>query len=212
LHPYLKVEYKNIMGKLSSFLISESLNNRQIIALHKFNQFFKHEVTNEISKALYSQWNKAIKTLPKISKSKAEEISFTNPKAVSEYEVSDNPVKLMAASELGRTAETNTSIKIPMILSGAEQHIAIKALFDITQDVFSKTIDQWSDAFMFERNGKMKTEFKVRRDARSVRLSLVTDNGGVDHETIVYFVTVEHGKIDSKTRSYNLVYLGLPNT
>lgn len=197
------------MSKLSAFILTERLNDKQVIALHRFNELFKAQVTVDITDVLVATWTKAIKQLPKVKASTAEDAKLQNPKVLTDVTVVEKPLKLLAASELGRSTEVSPAVKVPLLLSRAERTVVTNKLFDIAQETFNKTLRDWSEAFMFERSGRLATEFKVRRDSRAVRLSLVTSTDNVEHETIVYYVTVEHGKATSKARSYDLVYLNV---
>jgi hypothetical protein len=199
------------MSKLSAFLLTEQLSDKQVIALHRFNELFKAQITVDVTDALVASWTKAIKQLPKVKPAAAEEAILQNPKVLTDVTVVEKPVKLLAASELGRSTEVSPAVKLPLLLSRAERTVVINKLFDIAQDVFNKIIHDWSEAFMFERSGRLATEFRVRRDARSVRLSLVTSSNSVEHETVVYYVAVEHGKATSKARTFDLVYMGVPS-
>ena len=145
------------MSKLSAFLLTERLSDKQVIALHRFNELFKAQITVDVTDALVASWTKAIKQLPRVKPAAAEEAILQNPKVLTDVTVVERPVKLLAASELGRSTEVSPAVKLPLLLSRAERTIAINKLFDIAQDVFNKIIHDWSEAFMFERSGRLAT-------------------------------------------------------
>jgi hypothetical protein len=197
------------MPKFSSFILAESLTDKHVTALHRFNELFKAHVSADLVKQLLITWKQQCSKAPKVPKAKAEEALLSNPKVQTKVELTTNMVKLAATTEQGKNREVHTSVKLPLLLPSTEREVCISDLLDGAQQTFASLLDEWTDAFNIEHQGKLSSEFRVRRSKHNVRLSLITDNNGVEHETVIYYVAVEHGKPSNKARSYDLVFLSL---
>lgn len=199
------------MANFSSHLISEALKSKHVLTLHRFNELFKDQVTVDVRAALVKRWRAGIKALGLVvPEQAAKEERIRSEKAVIEITLSDRPLKLAASTELGRMAEVAPSVKVPYLHSKEERNLVRKRLFDEAEAAFKSVIKTWREAFQHEKaNGQLGTDFKIRRDERSVRLLLSSKDGDVEHETPIFYVSIEHGKLGSKLRSYDLIYLGV---
>lgn len=201
------------MGKLTSYLLAESLRTRHVLSLHKFNELFKDQVTLDIRASLVKKWAAELTKLDiKVPAQAKREARLTNEKAVTDITLVARPMKLAGSSELGRSLEVSPAVKVPYLLSQEERNLVKKRLFDAGEATFKKIIKSWKEAFMRERqDGSLKTDFIIRRDERSVRLLLSSKVEGVEHETPLFYIAIEHGKLNSKVRAHDLVYLGVIN-
>lgn len=199
------------MSSLSTFIVAEGLKTRSVLALHRFDTLFKHQVTKDIQQELYAAWHATAKALKiKVDKQAAEDAVFKNPKATVAVVVSNSPVKLFSSAENGRVKHVSPSVKLPLILSTADAGIAREAFLSDAAKQFELAIHGWSEVFMHElKNGQVKTDFCVKRDHRSVRLCLTATDKNVEHETVLYHVTIEHGKLGSKVRDYDTIFLSI---
>lgn len=200
------------MSKLSTFILDENLKARHVLSLHRFNELFKDQVTLDIRAELVKRWEVELKKLGiKVSAQVKREARIANEKVVTDITLIPRPIKLVGSSELGRSLEVSPSVKIPYLLTQEERDITKKCLFDTSELVFKRMIKTWKEAFMRERaDGTLKTDFIIRRDgSRSLRLLLSSKIEGVEHETPLFYISIEHGKLSSKVRSYDLVYLGV---
>lgn len=198
-------------NKLSSFILSETLKNKHVLSLHKFKELFKDQVTLDVRSNLLKRWDTVISKLEvKVPPAVKREARLKYEKAVTEVTLFSRPTKLYSASELGRTTEVSPAVKVPHLLSKEERNLIVKQLFAAGEETFKHVIDTWKEAFQRERaDGTWVTDFKVRKDERSVRLLLSSKSEGVEHETPLFYVSIEHGKAGSKTRAYDMIYLGV---
>lgn len=201
----------NISNKLSSFILSENLKTRHVLSLHRFKDLFRDQVTLDVRADLSKRWGSVItKSEAKVSQAVKREARLKYEKAVTEVTLFSRPTKLYTSSELGRVSEVSPAVKVPHLLSREERNLIIKQLFDVSAEAFKHVIDTWKEAFMRERfDGSWVTDFKIRRDERSVRLLLSSKAENIEHETPIFYVSIEHGKAGSKTRAYDMVYLGV---
>lgn len=198
-------------NKLSSFILSENLKAKHVLSLHRFKELFKDQVTLDLRSNLFKLWDSIVTKLDvKVPPATKREARLKYEKAVTEVTLLSRPTKLYSSTELGRTSEVSPAVKIPHLLSREERNLIIKRLFDESESAFKHTVATWKEAFMRERfDGTWVTDFVIRRDERSIRLLLSSKNNGVEHETPLFYVSIEHGKAGSKTRAYDMVYLGV---
>ena len=198
-------------NKLSSFILSENLKNKHVLALHKFKSLFKDQVTLDVRADLSKRWDSVIAKLDaKVPAKEKREARLKYEKAVTDVTLFTRPTKLYSSSELGRVTEVSPAVKVPHLLSKEERNLISKQLFDAGEEAFKAAISMWRDVFQRERfDGTWVTDFIIRRDERSVRLLLSSKHTGVEHETPLFYVSIEHGKAGSKTRAYDMVYFGV---
>lgn len=196
---------------LSDFIIAEGLKTRSVLSLHRFDTLFKHQVTKDLQQTLHDRWKAEVKRLKlKPNKEAVEDASFKNPKATVAIECSDRPVKLFSSTEHGLAKHVSPSVKLPLLLPPHDLAIARESLLDAASECFKAALSGWSEVFMHElASGRAVTDFKVKRDSRTVRLCLVSLERGVEHETVLYHVAIEHGKIGSKVRDHDTIYLSV---
>ena len=201
----------NTSNKLSSFILIENLKAKHVLSLHRFKDLFKDQVTLDIRSDLFKRWDSVVTQLGiKVPSTTKREARLKYEKAVTEITLLSRPSKLYSSTELGRTSEVSPAIKIPHLLSKEERNLIVKQLFDASEEAFKHVIATWKEAFMRERfDGTWVTDFVIRRDERSIRLLLSSKHDGVEHETPLFYVSIEHGKAGSKTRAYDMVYLGV---
>jgi hypothetical protein len=199
------------VSSLTSFIIAEGLKTRSVLALHRFDTLFKHQVTKDLQRDLYAAWKaKARKLKLKVDSGAAEDATFKNPKALTEITVSDRPVKLHASAETGRVRLVSPSVKLPLLLSDADLALAREAFLDTAVEQLNAAISTWSEVFTHElKSGQAVTDFHVKRDGRSARLCLTSTDKGVEHETVLYHISIEHGKIGSKVRDHDTIFLSV---
>lgn len=197
------------MSGLATFIITEGLKARSVLALHRFDNV-KHHVTKDLQRELLRAWKQATRSLKlSVDKAQAEDAVFKNPKALTDIAVSDVSTKLYTTAETGRVKQVSPTVKLPLLLSDADRAVAREKLFDAAADTFKTVIDTWSEVFIHEKSGQARTDFCVKRDARSVRLCLTALEKGVEHETLLYHITIEHGKIGSKVRDHDTIFLSV---
>ena len=197
------------MSGLVNFIITEGLKVRSVLALHRFDNV-KHHVTKDLERHLFTAWKAAARSLKlHVDKEQAEDASFKNPKALTAIEVTDKPTKLYTTAETGRVKQVSPAVKLPLLLSDADRQVAREKLFDAAAETFKLVLDTWSEVFIHEKAGQAHTDFCVKRDARSVRLCLTALEKGVEHETLLYHITLEHGKVGSKVRDHDTIFLSV---
>lgn len=199
------------MSSLASFIIAEGLKTRSVLALHRFDTVFKHQVTKDLQRDLYAAWKAAARTLKvKVDPRAAEDAVFKNPKALTTISVSDRPVKLHASAETGRVRQVSPSVKLPLLLSDADLALAREAFLDAAVEQLNAVTVTWSEVFTHElKSGQASTDFQVKRDSRSARLCLTSTDKGIEHEIVLYHISIEHGKIGSKVRDHDTIFLSV---
>jgi hypothetical protein len=192
-----------------SFL-AEQISAKQAVALQRFAQH-KHKATMLVSSMLVAAWSKRLPKLPDVKPQLKDQLLAVNPKASVSIELIEQAIRLQHQSEYNRGLEVSPAVKVPLALSPPERLYVLNVLLDTAQEVLERLVVKLPAVFSTSRSdGTFKPDFKVRRDSKSVRLSLITKVGNVEHETAVFYVAVEHGKLNSKARSFDLVYLGVP--
>lgn len=199
------------MSSLASFIITESLKTRSVLALHRFDTLFKPQVTKDLQRDLYTAWKATARTLKlKVDPRAAEDASFKNPKALTAITVNDRPVKLHSSTETGRVRLVSPSVKLPLLLSDADLALARAAFLAAAVEQLQAAIAAWSEVFTHElKSGQAVTDFQVKHDSRSARLCLTSMNKGVEHEIVLYHISIEHGKIGSKVRDHDTIFLSV---
>lgn len=199
------------MSNLASFILSEGLKTRSVLALHRFDTLFKHQVTKDLQQQLYAAWKATARGLKlRVDQQAAEDATFKNPKALTEIIVTAAPTKLHSSTETGRVKQVSPAVKLPLLLSDADRAIAQDAFFDAAAEQLKKVIATFSEVFTHElKSGQAATDFKVARSQHAVRLCLSAAEKGVEHETVLYHVAIEHGKINSKVRDHDTIFLSI---
>lgn len=199
------------MSSLASFIVAEGLKTRSVLALHRFDTLFKHQVTKDLQQNLYAAWRTTARNLKlKVDPRAAEDATFKNPKALVSIAVNDRPVKLHASAENGRVRLVSPSVKLPLLLSDSDLALAREAFLSAAAAELQAALTSWSEVFIHElKSGQATTDFQVKRDSRSVRLCLTFTNKGVEHETSLYHISIEHGKIGSKVRDHDTIFLSI---
>lgn len=199
------------MSNLASFILSESLKTRSVLALHRFDTLFKHQVTKDLQQQLYAAWRSTARSLKlKVDQQTAEDATFKNPKALTGIIVTASATKLHSSSETGHVKLVSPVVKLPLLLSDSDRAIAQDAFLEAAAEQFKNVIATFSEVFTHElKSGQAASDFKVSRSKRSVRLYLSAEEKGVEHETVLYHVSVEHGKINSKVRDHDIIYLSI---
>lgn len=199
------------MSSLASFIIAEGLKTRSVLALHRFDTLFKHQVTKDLQQNIYAAWKAKARSLKlKVDPRAAEDATFKNPKALIAITVSDRPVKLHASAETGRVRQVSPTVKLPLLLSEPDLALAREAFLDVAVEQLNDVISTWSEVFTHElKSGQAATDFQVKRDSRSARLCLTSTDKGVEHETVLYHISIEHGKIGSKVRDHDTIFLSV---
>ena len=198
------------MGSLTSFIITEGLKTRSVLALHRFDVMFKQQVTKDLQELLFATWKAAARsTKLHVDAELAQDATFKNPKALTKVLVDDKPTKLLSSEEAGKVKLVAPTVKLPLLLGEVNLALARTAFFDAAVEVFEKLISTWSEAFVHEVNGQAASDFKIKRDHRSIRFCLSHTEKNVEHEIVLYHVTVEHGKQGSKVRDHDTIYLSI---
>lgn len=201
------------MSGLADFIVTESLKTRSVIALHRFDTTFKHQVTKDLAARLFSAWKVTARSLKlKVNPEQAQDATFKNPKATVDIKVNDQPTKLHSSAETGRVRLVSPSVKLPLLLTDADRGIARDAFLDAAVEQFQAIIAHWGEVFTHvTMSGETKTDFVVKRDPRSARLCLIAKSKDkqIEHETTLYHVAIEHGRIGSKVRDHDTLYLSI---
>lgn len=146
----------------------------------------------------------------KVDPQAAEDARFKNPKALTEVTVTVAPVKLHSSTEHGLVKQVSPTVKLPLLLSDADRSIAQDAFLEAAAEQLKKVISTFSEVFVHElKSGQATTDFKVTKSNNSVRLCLSALEKGVEHETVLYHVAIEHGKINSKVRDHDTIFLSI---
>lgn len=199
------------MSSLATFIVAEGLKTRSVLALHRFDTLFKHQVTKDLQQSLHAAWKATARSLKvKVDPQAAEDATFKNPKALTAIIVSDQPTKLHSSADTGRVKQVAPVVKLPLLLSDADRALAQAAFFDAAVEQLKLVIATFTEVFTHElSSGKASTDFTVKRSQHSVRLCLSALDKGVEHETVLYHVAIEHGKIGSKVRDHDTIFLSV---
>lgn len=192
----------------SAYVLEEGLKNKQVLTLHRFNEFYRDQVMLDLHERLIKAWATEVKSAKAhLSKAEAEEALLYNPAALTQTVLNRGPVK----SHYG-ARRVSPSVSIPLALPQERRNLLEKKLFDAAEACFSQLIEHWVEAFSYERpSGTLGSDFKIKRDDRTVRLVIsTTGSKPVTHEALICYVTVERGKPNTKSKAYDLVCLCAP--
>jgi hypothetical protein len=192
----------------SSFVLEEGLKNKQVLTLHRFNELYRDQVMLDLHDRLDKAWATEVKSAKAhLSKAEAEEALLQNPAALTSTMLNHGPVK----SHYGNK-HVSPSVSIPLTLPQERRNLLEKNLLDAAEECFTQLIAHWAEAFSFEKtSGKLGSDFKIKRDERTVRLVLAgSGSTTVTHEAVICYVTVERGKPNTKRKAYDLVALCAP--
>jgi NDP-sugar pyrophosphorylase family protein len=189
-------------------MVLEELKHRHITALHKFNELYKTHVTLDLKARLAHEWQKLDVKKLRASQQVRDEITLIKPKSIIDLTVKTSPFKLRSATELGRTTEVSPALLIPGRFSAEQKQLSISDALDSSVIAFKALIKAWPEVFSHETSGgQLSTDFVIKRTKDTVRFCLSSKSDGVDKETVLYQVSIEHGRAGSKVKDYTAVYL-----
>ena len=199
------------MMSFSTFIIKEGLKTKSVMTLHKYDTVFKSQIISYLGTHLYKAWKIASKSLKvKLHSDIAQDVRMKNSNAQIDIEVITLPIKLRATSDAGHSKTVSPSIKLPIYLSEYDRLLARQTFYDVTAEVFQQLIHDWSEIFIrISAAGNSVSDFKVKRDSRSVSLSLTFSENGIEHVINLFHVNIEQGKLNSKVRDYDILYLSI---
>jgi hypothetical protein len=195
----------------STFIITEKLKTRSLVALHGYDERYKHDIIKDLSQRLLDAWKDVIRIhKPKASKEAIEDAVFRSTRACTSVEIIAKPVKLYAAVEHGRTQLVSPSVNIPLILAEHDRQLIRRAILVASAEVFTELKTHWHAIFMHETPaGRLVSDFSITQDNHAVMLHLSYKEDDVIHRVSLFHVTIENGKPGSKVRDHDIAYLSI---
>jgi len=195
---------------LKSFIVNEGLKTRSAVALYRYDTLFKAEITDDLVERLFSAWKKlAKKHANLLSASEQEDLKFKSEKALVTVEASKAPKKLMSTDQYGHHKKVAPTLLIPVSASTSSKELIRSQGLAAAKEVFEELIERWSEVFMYELGGKLKSDFKVEVRQSAVMLKLEHADGALQRSSSLFHVAIEHGKIGSKVRDHDTLYLSV---
>lgn len=201
------------MGRLTSFILNEGLKSRHVLALHNFNELFKHDVIVDIKAELVARWTATVKRLGlKVPKDVVQDAVLRGvEKPMTKPIVGSAVHKLIVNGEHHKPREVSPTVKIPLLMAVEQRELLLVALLEDAQAAFQNLLTAYPAAFLRpSKTNELRSDFKIERSKITVRLCIASKDGHVEHSNCLLYVSIEHGKPNSKTRPFDVVYLGVP--
>lgn len=197
------------MGLLSQFILQEALQVSHADRYLSYVERFHLEVFLDLKKELEKQWLPICSKLNnrfKIHEQDRQEQTLQNPKACLEIELVSKTEKL-TSSRSHTPLEISPSVKIPLFFKKEERELVLEELIDAAHITFLNTTDKWKSIFNYEKKGQLVPWFNILLEKDEIRLQLALSHGSSHSYRTLYSVRTEYGKIGSKIKDYNRIYL-----
>jgi len=194
---------------LKTFIIKEELNAEHSARFLLFKERYHTLVLVDLKKSLETEWTKDVKALSKRYKIEDEDLQLAllkNPKAVIQMLIEPKDEKIIS-SRHRETIEISPSVKIPLLYKKEERDLMIQELLRYAEVAIKNVASNWDEIFNIEKKGRASAWFKIVHDNDEIRFQLaLSDNKQETYKTL-YSIRVEYGKVGSKTKDFDRVYL-----
>ena len=192
-----------------SFIIQENLRAEHAERFILYQERYNAEVLLDLKKLLESDWTKAINSLSKRYKITDEDVQsarFQNDNATVALSVESKDEKITSPRHR-EPVLVSPSVKIPLLYKKEERDLITKALLDSADDTIKDVTHQWREIFRVERKGRATPWFKIVRDHDEIRFQLALTDGSQEMYKTLYAIRVEYGKVGSKLKDFDRIYL-----
>jgi hypothetical protein len=197
------------MTNLQNFIIQEELRADHAERFLIFQERYNDQVLLDLKKALEKEWSKNANVLIKKHKLDIDDVELAliqNSKASVSIDVESKDEKI-SSSRSREAIEVSPSVKISLLFKQQERDLIIKTFLDAAENSIKHIADQWREIFRVEKQGRAVPWFKIVRDKDEIRFQLALSNGKNEMYRTLYSVRVDYGKLGSKTKDFDRVYL-----
>lgn len=197
------------MPSLKNFIINEENRTSHAERYLGYLDRYHSQVFLDLKKNLQKSWGDAVASLAKkhpISDEVMQDALLRNPKATPELKLVPGAEKLITA-RVREPLEVSPSVKVPFVYSAQERQLLVKQLLKAANEAIEETIVGWKEIFNYEHKGKLQPWFKITHDPDEVRLQLSLGDGPHEAFKTLYSVRVEYGKLGSKLKDFDRVYV-----
>lgn len=194
------------MSSLKDHILREAARTSYAELFLSYLEKYHPEVFVELQHLLERKWQKVATELSKrypLSSLAAQEAQVKNPSAKLNLEVFGAPQKLVTPRP-NEARLVSPSVGLPLAYPAETRTVFLRSLLDGAQEVLHDLASTWQGVFHHEKRGQLVPSFKILRDHDEVKLQLIT---GPDNYKTIYAVRVEPGRIGSKRRDFDRVYL-----
>lgn len=197
------------MTNLQNFIIQEELRADHAERFLIFQERYNDQVLLDLKKALEKEWSKNANVLIKKHKLDIDDVELAliqNSKASVSIDVESKDEKI-SSSRSREAIEVSPSVKISLLFKQQARDLIIKTFLDAAENSIKHIADQWREIFRVEKQGRAVPWFKIVRDKDEIRFQLALSNGKNEMYRTLYSVRVDYGKLGSKTKDFDRVYL-----
>ena len=197
------------MQGLKNYIISEEIKVSHAARYLGYIERYHSQVFLDLKHRLEKIWEGTVDSLIKkhpVSDETIQDSLLRNPKATPELKLVKIPEKLVTA-RVREPLEVAPSAKVPFVYSIQERHLLTKQLLVAAKKAMEETAADWKEIFNYEHKGKLQPWFKILDDADEVRFQLSMGTGTTEAFKTLYSVRVEYGKLGSKLKDFDRVYL-----
>jgi hypothetical protein len=194
---------------LQSFILQEELRADHAGRFILYQERYNTEVLLDLKKTLEKDWAKVVNSLSKKYKTAAEDVQlarFQNTNATIALEVEFKDEKITSPRHR-EPMLVSPSVKIPLIYRKEERDLIAKAIFDEAESSMKDVTERWREIFRVEKKGRAIPWFKIARDNDEIRFQLTLTEGSQEMYKTLYTVRVEYGKVSSKLKDFDRIYL-----
>ena len=194
---------------LQNFILQEALKTEHAARFILFQERYNTQVLLDLKKALEKEWAKDVTSLSKKHVIAQDDIQFAqlqNPKAVIELALEPRDERIIS-SRHREAVEVSPSVKIPLLYKRDERDLIIETILKSAETAFKEVADSWREIFRVEKKGRATPWFKLVHDKHELRFQLALTDGDNETYKTLYAVRVEYGKLGTKTRDFDRVYL-----
>lgn len=196
---------------LKDFILTEKLNHEHAERYLTYVDRYHSEVWTDLHKQLTAAWEAEIAKINE-SVDPIEDMvtkrELRTPGMFSEIQLVTSPEKI-ATSRVRGSQMVSPSVKVPYVYHHETVDLILKRLCVAAQHVFTDIASEWSEIFNYEKKGQVQPGFKVETgDLREgVKFKITSSIGGEEAYRTIYSVNIDHGRPESKIRSFDRVYL-----
>lgn len=194
---------------LQSFIIQEDLRAEHAERFILYQDRYNTEVLLDLKKWLESDWTKAVNSLSKKHKITDDNVQMAmlqNSNATTSLSVESRDEKITSPRHR-EPILVSPSVKIPLLYKKEERDLITKELLDKAENTIKDVTHQWREIFRVERKGRATPWFKIVKDRDEIRFQLALTDGSQEMYKTLYAIRVEYGKVGSKLKDFDRIYL-----
>ncbi len=196
---------------LKDFLLTEKLNHEHAERYLTYIDRYHQEVWTDLHKQLTIAWEAEIDMIMKSIEPIEDMITkreFRVPGIISEIQLITSPEKISTTRSRG-LQQVSPSVKVPYVYHQETVDLILKRLLKTSQHVFKETASKWGEIFNYEKKGQVQPGFRVEMGDlhEGVKFKITSSIGGEEAYRSIYSVNIDHGKPESKIKSFDRVYL-----